>query len=117
MNMKCKMMLLAALGFVAGHAVAGTPAARVGSPTSDGGSVVTGLPSVLIGNRPAARVGDPTISPRVVGVVPCIGGVILTGSSTVLIGGRPAARVGSLASTVCGPVTITRGANTVLTGP
>ena len=33
-------------------------AARIGDPTSHGGSIVAGFPTVLIGGMPAARVTD-----------------------------------------------------------
>lgn len=89
-------------------------AARIGDPTSHGGTLAPpGVPTVLIGGMPAAVVGGlhvcaippppphPTTTP------------IVAGSATVLIGGRPAARMGD--SAACG-ATILVGAPTVVIG-
>lgn len=72
-----------------------------------GGPIVSGLPTVLIGNMPAARVGDQAT---------CTGppDTIASGSATVLIGGQPAARIGD--ATQHGGV-IASGFPTVLIGP
>jgi uncharacterized Zn-binding protein involved in type VI secretion len=97
------------------------PAARMGDPTSHGGSITGGCPTVLIGGQPAARVSDmhtcPDQIPAVV-PIPHVGGPISPpGSPTVLIGGLPAARVGDQA--VCnGPTAaISMGCVTVIIGP
>jgi uncharacterized Zn-binding protein involved in type VI secretion len=98
-----------------------SPAARVGDPTSHGGTIVgPGVPSVLIGGQPAAVVGDQTTCPLFSGVppnqAPHIGGPIVTGSSTVLIGGKPAARVGDPNAENGSSATIASGAATVIIG-
>lgn len=101
------------------QANAAKPAARLGDATSQGGSITTGSPTVLINGRPAARVTDFAISPLVIGFIPCVGGPILPpGAITVLIGGLPAARVGDLGATACGlPQTIVQGSPNVQIGP
>ncbi len=94
------------------------PAARMGDPTVHGGTIVMGLPTVLIGGQPAARVGDPHVCPMVTGIVPHVGGVIgPPGGMTVLIGGQPAARMGDMTICVGPPGTIAMGCPTVLIGP
>jgi len=50
----------------------GKPAARLGDMTAHGGSIVMGLPTVLIGGMPAARVGDMHVCPMVTPGVPPI---------------------------------------------
>lgn len=96
----------------------GRPAARMGDLTAHGGTLVLGLPTVLIGGMPAARVGDMHTCPLVNGVVPHVGGPIIPpGGVTVLIGGMPAARVGDLLTCVGPPDTIVKGEPTVLIGP
>jgi uncharacterized Zn-binding protein involved in type VI secretion len=103
---------------VAAPAVAQSPAARVGDPTSHGGTVVgPGVPTVLIGGQPAAVVGDQTTCPLYNGPVPHIGGPIVTGSATVLIGGKHAARVGSVNAENGASATIVSGAPTVVIAP
>jgi uncharacterized Zn-binding protein involved in type VI secretion len=92
------------------------PAARMGDPSVHGGTVVVGLPTVLIGGMPAARVGDMHICPLVTGTVPHVGGPITMGSATVLIGGMPAARMGDMATCTGPPDTIASGCPTVLIG-
>ena len=72
------------------------PAARMTDPTTHGGTVVAGFPTVLIGNLPAARMGDPHICPMFTALVPHVGGVIIKASTTVKIGGAFAARQGDL---------------------
>ena len=95
----------------------GKPAARVGDMTSHGGTVVTGIPTVLIGGMPAARIGDMHVCPMVnPGPVPHVGGPISLGSSGVFIGGMPAARVGDMAVCTGPPDTIAMGCFTVLIG-
>ena len=93
------------------------PAARQGDPTTHGGVVTGGLPTVLIGGQPAARVGDAHTCPLVnPGGAAHVGGPITTGSATVLIGGQPAARQGDTA-TCSGPSdSIAVGCPTVLIG-
>jgi uncharacterized Zn-binding protein involved in type VI secretion len=96
----------------------GKPAARMGDSTSHGGSIVLGLPTVLIGGQPAARVGDMHVCPMVTGVVPHVGGPIMPpGSPTVLIGNMPAARLGDMATCTGPPDSIIMGCMTVLIGP
>jgi uncharacterized Zn-binding protein involved in type VI secretion len=87
--------------------------------TAHGGSIVVGLPTVLIGGQPAARLGDMHVCPMVtpgVPPVPHVGGPITLGSATVLIGGQPAARMGDMATCVGPPDTIAAGCPTVLIG-
>lgn len=96
----------------------GKPAARMGDSTSHGGSIILGMPTVLIGGQPAARVGDMHVCPMVTGVVPHVGGPIMPpGSPTVLIGNMPAARVGDMATCTGPPDSIIVGCMTVLIGP
>ena len=92
------------------------PAARMGDMTVHGGTIVVGLPTVLIGGKPAARATDMHTCPLVTGVVPHVGGPIALGSFTVLIGGMPAARAGDLVTCVGPPDTIAMGCPTVLIG-
>jgi uncharacterized Zn-binding protein involved in type VI secretion len=95
------------------------PAARIGDLTAHGGSIVVGMPTVLIGGQPAARLGDMHVCPMVtpgLPPIPHVGGPITLGSATVLIGGQPAARVGDMATCVGPPDTIAVGAPTVLIG-
>lgn len=94
------------------------PAARMGDPTSHGGSIVAGCMTVLIGGVPAARVSDMHTCPMVNGVVPHVGGPIMPpGSPTVLIGGLPAARLGDMATCTGPPDSIIMGCMTVIIGP
>jgi uncharacterized Zn-binding protein involved in type VI secretion len=71
-----------------------------------GGPILSGAPTVLIGNLPAARVGD---------AVTCVGppDTIVQGSASVLIAGMPAARMGD--ATAHGGVIVV-GCPTVLIG-
>ncbi len=95
------------------------PAARMGDMTAHGGSIVVGMPTVLIGGQPAARLGDMHVCPMVtpgLPPIPHVGGPITLGSATVLIGGQPAARMGDMATCVGPPDTIAVGAPTVLIG-
>jgi uncharacterized Zn-binding protein involved in type VI secretion len=95
------------------------PAARMGDLTSHGGSIVMGLPTVLIGGQPAARVGDMHVCPMVTPgtpPVPHVGGPITKGSATVIIGGMPAVRMGDMATCTGPPDTIVGGCPTVLIG-
>jgi len=95
------------------------PAARMGDMTAHGGSIVVGLPTVLIGGQPAARLGDMHVCPMVtpgLPPIPHVGGPIMLGSATVLIGGQPAARMGDMATCVGPPDTIAAGCPTVLIG-
>ncbi len=95
----------------------GQPAARMGDLTSHGGTIVLGLPTVLIGGMPAARVSDMHVCPMVTGIVPHVGGPILPpGGMTVLIGKLPAARVGDMCVCVGPPDSIAMGCMTVLIG-
>lgn len=67
-------------------------------PIHGAGVIITGFPTVIIGNMPAARVTD---------MIACAGAVdiIASGSTTVIIGGLPAARIGD--STVHSGVIVT----------
>lgn len=94
-------------------------AARIGDMTAHGGSVVVGMPTVLIGGMPAARLGDMHVCPMVtpgVPPIPHVGGPITLGSTGVLIGGVPAARMGDMATCVGPPDSIAIGCPTVLIG-
>jgi uncharacterized Zn-binding protein involved in type VI secretion len=96
----------------------GMPAARIGDLTAHGGTIVMGLPTVLIGGMPAARVTDMHVCPMVTVLVPHVGGPILPpGGITTLIGGLPAARVTDMAVCVGPPDVIVLGCFTVLIGP
>ena len=96
----------------------GKPAARLGDSTVHGGMIVTGLSSVLIGNKPAARVMDMHVCPMVTGLVPHVGGPILPpASTTVLLGLLPAARVGDQAFCIGPTDVIVQGETGVLIGP
>lgn len=95
------------------------PAARMGDMTAHGGSIVVGMPTVLICGQPAARLGDMHVCPMVtpgLPPIPHVGGPITLGSATVLIGGQPAARMGDMALCVGPPDTIALGCPTVLIG-
>jgi len=95
------------------------PAARIGDPTAHGGTIILGLPTVLIGGMPAARLGDMHVCPMVtpgIPPIPHVGGPISLGSATVLIGGMPAARMGDLAVCTGPPDTVMNGCPTVLIG-
>jgi uncharacterized Zn-binding protein involved in type VI secretion len=117
MKLCCSLLVLVVLGAGAAHAQA--PAARQGDPTSHGGVVLTGTPTVVIGGRPAARVEDtascPVVPPEP-GALPHVGGPITTGSSTVLIGGKPAARAGDTVTETGATSIVVVGAPTVLIG-
>ncbi len=93
------------------------PAARMGDPTSHGGTIVLGMPTVLIGGQPAARLTDMHACPMVTGIVPHVGGPIIgPGMPTVLIGGLPAAVMGDSAVCVGPPDSIVMGCPTVIIG-
>lgn len=97
----------------------GKPAARMGDMTAHGGSIVLGLPTVLIGGMPAARLGDMHVCPMMtpgVPPIPHVGGPVSLGSAGVFIGGVPAARVGDMLVCVGPPDTIAMGCMTVLIG-
>ena len=96
--------------------LAGKPAARMGDPSVHGGSIVVGLPTVLICGQPAARMGDMHVCPVVTAGVPHVGGPIIMGSATVLIGGMPAARMTDMATCAGPPDSIAFGCPTVLIG-
>lgn len=94
-------------------------AARIGDMTTHGGSVVVGMPTVLIGGMPAARLGDMHVCPMVtpgVPPIPHVGGPITLGSVGVLIGGMPAARQGDMAVCAGPPDSIAIGCPTVMIG-
>ncbi len=92
------------------------PAARMGDPTAHGGTIILGLPTVLIGGMPAARLGDMHVCPMITALVPHVGGPISLGSATVLIGGMPAARMGDMVMCAGPPDTVMNGCPTVLIG-
>lgn len=95
----------------------GKPAARLGDPTSHGGTIVAGFPTVLIGGMPAARLSDMHVCPAMnPGPSPHVGGPISLGSAGVFIGGMPAARVGDMAVCAGPPDSIAMGCPTVLIG-
>lgn len=94
----------------------GLPAARMGDACAHGGSIIGGLPTVLIGGQPAARATDDHVCPITDGPKPHKGGPITKGSATVLIGGLPAARAGDPAACVGVLDTILVGCPTVLIG-
>jgi len=117
-----KPQLHLALGLIvlaAGAAHAQAPAARQGDPTTHGGAVVTGTPTVVIAGQPAARADDmascPVVPPQP-GPPPHVGGTIVNGSSTVFIGGKPAARLGDIIAEVGATSAIAAGAPSVLIG-
>ena len=96
-------------------------AARMGDMTAHGGSIVVGLPTVLIGGMPAARLTDmhvcPMVTPAGPAPIPHVGGPITgPGAPTVLIGGVPAARVGDMLVCTGPPDVIAAGCPTVLVG-
>jgi len=75
-----------------------TPVAHPALPLA----IISGEPTVLIGNMPAARVSDKTLPCILPGCVPNGPGMIAKGSATVTIGNLPAARVDDLtAHTTC----------------
>jgi uncharacterized Zn-binding protein involved in type VI secretion len=94
----------------------GSPAARLGDPTVHGGTIVVGLPTVLIGGQPASRIGDMHVCPQVTGVVPHVGGPLVLGSFTVLTGGVPQSRVGDMLICIGPPDAVAMGCPTVLVG-
>ena len=120
--MKTFCFVIAIVAIAGGAAYAQAPAARVGDTTTHGGTVINGLPTVLIGGKPAARRTDlatcPADTPGIppAGPTPHVGGPISTGSSSVLIGGLPAARVGDVVIEAGATSAIAAGAPTVLIG-
>ncbi len=66
-----------------------TPAPHPALPLT----IITGAPTVLIGNRPAASVASITMPCSLPGCVPGGPGIVIKGSAKVLICGLPAARV------------------------
>jgi uncharacterized Zn-binding protein involved in type VI secretion len=94
------------------------PAARMGDLTAHGGTIVAGLPTVLIAGQPAAALGDMHACPLVNPLGdPHVGGPIVgPGVPTVLIGGRPAAKLGDQCVCSGPPDAIVLGAPTVLIG-
>ncbi|NBC86649.1 MAG: hypothetical protein GVY25_10710 [Bacteroidetes bacterium] len=95
------------------------PAARIGDMTAHGGSIVAGMPTVLIGGMPAARLGDMHVCPMATPAlppVPHVGGPVTLGSAGVMIGGMPAARMGDMCVCTGPPDSIVMGCPTVLIG-
>jgi uncharacterized Zn-binding protein involved in type VI secretion len=75
------------------------PPAPVPTPTPHPAlplTIITGKPTVLIGNQPAATVTSTTTPCLLPGCVPGGPGTVVKGSSTVMIGGLPAARVNDM---------------------
>jgi len=75
------------------------PAALVPTPVPHPAlplAIVTGLPTVMIGNMPAARLSDMSAPCALPGCVPGGPGMITLGSATVLIGNMPAARINDM---------------------
>ncbi len=94
----------------------GKPAARMGDLTAHGGTIVLGLPTVLIGKMPASTLGDMHVCPMCTGPVPHVGGPIILGSMGVLVGKKPAARISDQAVCVGPPSMNAMGCFTVLIG-
>ena len=94
----------------------GMPAATITSLTAHGGTVVVGLPTVIINFMPASRIGDMHVCPMVTGVVPHVGGPFILGSMTVLTGFMPQSRVTDQLVCVGPPDVCVMGAMTVLVG-
>ena len=61
-------------------------------------AIITGQPTVLVGNMPAARLTDMTTPCVLAGCIPGGPGMIAKGSSSVLIGNMPAARINDMSS-------------------
>lgn len=61
-------------------------------------AIITGQPTVLVGNMPAARLTDTTAPCVLGGCVPGGPGMIMKGSSSVLIGNMPAARINDIST-------------------
>ena len=79
------------------------PAALVPTPVAHPAlpvTLVSGAPTVLIGNQPAARSTDTTTPCTLPGCVPNGPGMIAVGSATTLIANMPAGRVGDMTSHV-----------------
>lgn len=76
------------------------PVARLGDPSSHGGTIITASPSVTADGRPVARTGDMHSCPLRGHGVTAIGS-----ASSVIVEGRPVIRVGDMAG--CGAVIIT----------
>jgi uncharacterized Zn-binding protein involved in type VI secretion len=102
------------------------PAARLGDPTSDGGTIGTPPPAaalavstVLIGGKPAAVVGSLHVCPVHVELGPANVVLPTPGASTatgpVLIGGVPAAKMRD--RTVCGATIVLGAPNVLIGGP
>ncbi len=112
-----KILLLGLVPYALAYG--GKPAARLGDMTAHGGSIMVGLPTVLIGGMPAARVGDMHVCPMLnpgYPPTPHVGGPIMMGSPMVLIGGMPAARMGDMVTCAGPPDVIMLGCMTVLIG-
>lgn len=82
--------------------IEGRPAARMGDALAHGGRILTGFPSVLVGDtkqtgilREAAARGVPFCEEceRLKGARAVVAGTIVTGAETVRIGRQPAARL------------------------
>jgi len=96
-------------------------AARMGDQCVHGGTIGTGMPTVLIGGQPAARIGDMHVCPMLIAPPPAppvthVGGPISMGSFTVLVGNQPQARVGDMLICAGPPDVIAAGCPTVLVG-
>jgi uncharacterized Zn-binding protein involved in type VI secretion len=100
------------------------PAARLGDPTSHGGTVgppranAAAVSTVLIGGKPAAVTGSQHLCPIPVHAALSAGNVLMPGPQTsgvVLIGGLPAARVGD--KTSCNATVVMGALNVQIGGP
>ncbi|WP_406690119.1 PAAR domain-containing protein [Saccharopolyspora sp. ID03-671] len=100
------------------------PAARIGDPTSHGGTVgpprvnARAVAGVFIGGKPAAVVGSQHVCPVPPHAVISGGNVITPsppGTSVVLIGGLPTACVGD--KTTCGAQVAMGALNVLIGGP
>jgi len=92
----------------------------MGDSTAHGGSIVVGVPTVMIGGMPAAHLTSMHVCPMVtpgVPPIPHVGGpVVGPGVPTVLIGKMPAVTVGDMCVCVGPPDAIVMGCMTVMIG-
>ena len=75
------------------------PAAPVPAPAPHPAlplAIISGVPTVMIGNMPAATATSNTAPGLLPGCVPGGPGMVALGSTTVLIGGLPAARINDM---------------------
>ncbi|MEU5847095.1 PAAR domain-containing protein [Saccharopolyspora shandongensis] len=101
------------------------PAARMGDPTSHGGTIgqppapaALKVATVLIGGKPAAVTGSQHLCPLLPHTVLSAGNVLMPSpprSGVVLIGGLPAARMND--KTTCGATVVIGAPNVLIGGP